>query len=97
MKTLMLAAWLTGTGADAVSTHIALNRGAREIVMSQNPIVNDCVVVGAEGVGGAFLLARLHRTHPKTAIVFGIFAGAGRSYIAYRNFQTVSGLPRTIR
>ena len=90
---LMLAAWLAGTTADAASTHLALDRGAREVVLSQSPVVNDVIVVGAEGVGGALLLARLHRTHPKLATVFGIAAGAGRTAIAYRNFQAA----RTIR
>jgi hypothetical protein len=89
MKTLMLAAWLFGGTSDAVSTHYALTHGATEAVLSNRPVVTD-IMVGTETAGGAFLLIRLHRSHPKTAVAFGILAGAGRSYIAYRNVRAVS-------
>ena len=88
MKTLMFLAWLGGTGGDAVSTHVALNHGAHELVMTQNPAVDD-ILIGGQAVGGAILLARLHKTHPKTAIVAGILAGSFRAYITYHNVLAV--------
>ena len=92
MKTLMFLAWLGGTGADAVSTHVALNHGAHELVMTQNPAVDD-ILIGGQAVGGAIFLARLHKTHPRTAVVVGVVAGSFRAYIAYHNIQAIRTKP----
>ena len=88
MKTLMVVAWLTGVGADAGSTAYALSHGGREVVLTQSTAVNSTVIAG-EGIGGAYGLLRLYRTHPKLAVGIGVVAGIGRSLIAAHNVRTV--------
>lgn len=71
----LLAAWIGACGADAVTTHGALQAGAVELHLSQNPWVTDALV-GAQAGVGAWGMARLHRTHPKlaTGILVGLTA-----------------------
>ena len=88
MKTLMFLAWLGGTTGDAASTHYALLHGAHELILTQSPVVND-VIVGSQAAGGMILLARLHRTHPKTAVAVGLLAGSFRAYVAVHNLQAI--------
>ena len=90
MKTLMIVAWLTGVGADAGSTVVALHRGGRELVLSQSAPL-DVGVLAGEGITGTWGLVRLHRTHPKLAVGIGIAAGVFRSVIAVHNVRAVQG------
>lgn len=86
MHKLMLVLWLGGVGADAVSTHIALNRGGREIILTQSPIVNDAII-GGQAVGIAWGLEKLYKDHPKWAVGIGIVGGSLRATIAARNLR----------
>lgn len=86
MKTLMIVAWLSGVGADAGSTAVALHRGGREAVLSQSMPVNGALLAG-EGIGGTYGLLRLYRSHPKLAVGMAMVAGVGRSLIAVHNFR----------
>lgn len=86
MPGLLLAGWLTAFGADAFSTHAALNRGAHELVLTQNPWTNDALI-GAQAVGGALILNHLWRRGHKKTVVVVTLAGIGlRSAAAIHNF-----------
>lgn len=91
MKGLLLAAWIGGCGADAASTHVALTRGAHELILTQSPLGNDAIIAG-QAVYGAWALERLYRRHPKLAIVVGISAGVFRASIATRNLRAARPL-----
>ncbi len=86
MKTLMMIAWLTGGAADGVSTHVALGRGGREVVLSQSSPINTAIISG-EMAGGAYGLNKLYQSHPKVAVTLGIAAGAFRIGIASHNLR----------
>ena len=86
MKTLLIVAWLSGVGADATSTHLALKQGARETVLSQNVHLNDAIFAG-EAVGGSVGLLKLYRTHPKLAVGLAVVSSAFRGTVAVRNAQ----------
>ncbi len=86
MKTLMMIAWLTGGAADGVSTHVALERGGREVVLSQSSPINTAIISG-EMAGGAYGLNKLYKSHPKVAVSLGIAAGVFRSGIAAHNLR----------
>lgn len=86
MHKLMLIVWLGGVGSDAVSTHIAMARGGRELVLTQSPIAND-VIITSQAVGGAVLLDRLYQHHPKIAVTLGIVGGVLRGGIAAHNLR----------
>lgn len=69
--------------ADAVTTHYALERGAHELVLSQNPWVTDGIVA-AQAVGVSILLARVGRKRPKLAKALGwTFVGARAAIVAH--------------
>jgi hypothetical protein len=86
MKALMLAAWLSGCGADGVSTAVALYHGAHEVILTQSTPVNTAII-GAEASIGVWDLNRLYRRHPKLAVGLGVAAGVGRSLIAVHNVR----------
>lgn len=96
MKTLMIAAWLTGVGADAGSTAYALHKGGRELVLSQSAAVNTTIIAG-EGTVGTWSLLRLYRTHPRLAVTIGVAAGIGRSLIAVHNIRVVQAGDNLVR
>lgn len=49
MNGLLLAGYLSLFAADASTTHIALNRGAHELLLTQSPSVNDGLTAAEAG------------------------------------------------
>lgn len=84
MKRFVIAAWLAGCTADAVTTVDAMHRGSVELVLTQSPAAN-VVIVGGEAVIGTVSLVKLHRTHPKFAIALGIGMASFRFTVAAHN------------
>lgn len=82
----ILGAWLVVMPLDAATTHVALNRGAQEVIWTSNPWVNDGIVAG-ETVAVFWALRHLHQTQPKTAIGLGIAFVAFRGVIAAHNWD----------
>ncbi len=68
MKPLLLTFNLL-CGADAATTHYGLTHGAREIVLSQNPWVDDAAVAGGAITATYGLLWFDAHEHPKLARV----------------------------
>ena len=62
----LLTIWLTTCAADATTTHLALTRGAREVVLTQSPALNDALI-GGEALVGAFGARHLSIDHPRVA------------------------------
>ncbi len=83
-----LAAWLTMCAGDATTTHIGLNRGAQETLVTQNPWVNDGIVAGA-ATGVAFGTHHLHRDHPKLAIGLLVTATVIRGFVVVNNARVL--------
>ena len=93
MPAWILAGYLASCGADAASTHLALSRGAHELVLTQSPIAND-VVLGAQAAGVSYLTVRLARTHPKIARGLLIASTAIRVAIVVRNVRVIDAQGR---
>lgn len=79
MKPLLLILNLT-LGADAASTHYALNHGAHELILSQNPWKTDAIVASeAAGLNWLLLKAR----NKKAAKIIGwAFVGVRGAIVA---------------
>lgn len=71
MSHLFLTAWLLAFTGDAASTHVALNRGAHEVMMTQNPYIDDGLLA-AQAVIGALILEKIAKTHPKATRIVGV-------------------------
>jgi len=89
---ILLGAWLSACSADATTTHIALNHGAREVLLTQNPWINDGIVAGValSGVGINHVLRR--EGHPRMAIVTMLAITAMRSAVAIHNARVIGEL-----
>ena len=87
----VLAAWLTACGGDAVTTHVALTRGAYEKNLTQSPVINDALIAG-QAVGVTLLLKNLHKTHPKLATGIGIAATTWRFRAVHNNVGVIQQL-----
>lgn len=74
MLPLLLAGILAANTADAVSTHVALHRGAHEVVLAPSPWIDDAVLAGAATfeVVGVRQLWHAHRR--KTAATIALVA-----------------------
>lgn len=92
MFPLLLSGWLGSVGLDAGSTHVALTRGARELIMpTQNPWVIDAVYSGA-GVSTAYTLTRWHKTHPNWVKVYLISGIVLHSWATVHNVRVARRL-----
>lgn len=87
----ILAAWIAGCGADAVSTCYDLNAGLRETILTQSCSVNAAIISG-EAVVGVVSLGKLHKTHPKWAVLIGVAAASFRFGVAARNVRLANGV-----
>lgn len=66
IPTWLMIGYLLASGADAVTTHIGLNRGAHELVLTQSPAANYAIIAGA--AAGTVLLSRcLVKRRPRLA------------------------------
>ena len=92
MHIFLMTAWLLANGGDAATSHLALRQPLvyheTNPILPQNPIANSATMM-AEAAGGAFLLDRLHRHHPKLANVLLI---AGISVEAAQTMKNVHTL-----
>ena len=86
MHKLMLIVWLGGVGMDGASTHIKMSQGYREAVLTQSIPANDAII-GVQAVGGAVMLEKLYKTHPKLAVTIGIVGGALRAGVGASNLR----------
>jgi len=71
---------------DVLSTHLALQQGGREVVMSQSPIGND-LMLGALAAGTTIALTKLAPKHPRLTKMLLIAATAWRTSVAIRNVR----------
>lgn len=90
MKPLLLTLNLL-LGADATTTHYALNHGAHEFMLSQNPVVNDVILAG-QAVGVSYELQWLNKKHPKIAKVLGWSFVGVRGAIVVNNLRQIQKL-----
>ncbi len=88
---LLLTAYLSLTSVDAASTHIALGKGARETIMTQNAVIDDFIIAG-EGVGVVYNANRLNKPHPKLAKGVLIAMIAVRAAVVVNNIHTIQGI-----
>ncbi len=65
MKTILLAL-LFSHGADAISSHVAMQRGGRELILTQNSGVNAALLAGT-AVTSALAFEELRKSHPRWA------------------------------
>lgn len=102
MKTFMIVAYLSGLGMDGVTTHTALSdpqHRFHEAVMTQNPWVNDGIIV-AQAVGGTWALNRIYKDHPKLVVGLGVALGALRFSVGVHNLnvrRSEIGLDSTLK
>lgn len=86
MKTLLFLAWIGSCSADATTTHLALNRGAHEVVISQSPIADDAIL-GGLGIAGGLGARKLYQKHPKLAILITAVGVSIHTWAAIHNSQ----------
>lgn len=85
----ILTAYIASFTADAATTHVALQKGAVEVVFpTQNPWVIDGIVAG-EAVTGHALTKHLYKDHPKLAVTIAIAATAVHGYAAIHNIHVM--------
>jgi len=65
MKSILLALLLSH-GADAVSSHVAMQRGGQELVLTQNSGVNAALLAGT-AVTSTLAFKELRKAHPRWA------------------------------
>lgn len=83
-----LTVFLAGCGADATSTHLALATGrVHEVVLTQNPWVDDGLVAGEAALGAWAFERRLRSRHPRLATTLELSLGAFRFGLAVRNVR----------
>jgi hypothetical protein len=88
MKALLLA-YLLSSGADAGTTHYALNHGGHEVIWpTQNPWLIDGLTAG-QAVGVTGLGIKLHRTHPRLAITMAVISVGIRGAVVASNIYQV--------
>lgn len=86
MKTLILT-YVLFSGADAATTHYALNHGGHEVLWpTQNPWLIDGLTAG-QAVGVSDALVHLHRRHPRLAVGFGVVSVAIRGAVVVSNIH----------
>ncbi len=86
MKALLLA-YLLLSGTDATTTHIALNRGGREVMWpTQNPYLIDGLTLG-QAVGVIGLVTTLHRGHPRLAMGMLVVSTVIRGAVVVSNIH----------
>lgn len=88
IKGLLFVGWLAACSGDAVSTHQALVKGAHEVLLTQNPWVNDALLGGA-GVAGAEMTRRHYTKHKTLVTVLGIAGIAWHAFLTMHNLQVV--------
>jgi hypothetical protein len=87
MKIILFGIWMT-CSADAVTTHIGLNQGAREVVMpSQNPFILDSIGVSEAAVSSLGIVWLNKHKHPKAARILGWSIIAARGFVVYHNIN----------
>ena len=83
----ILTAYITSFAADAATTHVALSKGAVEVVLpTQNPFMIDGIVAG-QAVAGYMLINHLYKDHPKLAIAIAVGVTAAHGYAALHNIH----------
>ncbi len=88
MKTAILLMLLSSCGADAATTHYGLTHGAREVIFTQSPYVNDAIV-GAQAAAAIWAFRALSTTHPKLAMVLTVTVSSIRFTAAVHNWQAM--------
>lgn len=85
-----IAAAVTASMTDLAVTEYGLGSGAlRELnpVLRQGGPVSTGIVKGATTASSALLLLKLHKTHPKIALIFALGETAFYSWATYHNYQ----------
>ncbi len=86
MKILLLS-YLLLSGADATTTHIALNRGGREVLWpTQNPYLIDGLTAG-QAIGVTGLATTLHKGHPRLAVGMLVVSTVVRGVVVVSNIH----------
>jgi len=84
---VLLLAYLLSSGADAITTHYALNHGGREVMWpTQNPWLIDGLTAG-QAAATTELVSKLHRSHPRLAITMGVISVAIRGAVVVSNIH----------
>ncbi len=92
-----IAGHVVANFADVSSTEWALGKGAfREANpllkwASKDPIPM-AIAKGSYAAGTAYLLLRLHKSHPKLAILAAVTSAGLTGYVAHRNAQLARGV-----
>lgn len=86
----ILAIWLAAHSADAITTHISLNRGAveRNPMMTQSAGANDAIFA-SEAVAMGLVMKKFAPQHPKLAKTLAVAGIALSGYAAVHNIQTI--------
>lgn len=89
----MIPAWLmigylAVSATDAVTTHVGLNMGARELVLTQSPAMN-YAIIGGTTIGTAVLTHKLSKRHPRMAKTMLIAAMCVRAAATANNIRVI--------
>ncbi len=69
MNGILLAVWLSACSADAASTHVALKRGAYEVMLSQDSRVNT-LIIGSQAVVLPLALSKMKNRKVATVLTY---------------------------
>lgn len=93
MPTWLLAGFLSVQAADATSTAIALDRGAREVMLTQSTPLNTTLIAGS-AAGQIWMLKKLEKKgHPKLAKWLMVSFTIAKAAVVAHNVRVIRGLP----
>lgn len=89
----MIPAWLmigylAMSSADAVTTHVGLNMGAHELILTQSSVKN-YAIIGASTVGTVLLTYKLRKQHPRVAKGILLAATCVRAAATANNIRVI--------
>lgn len=86
-----IIAFAISSTTDLASTHYAMKCGAREVVMSQNNVVNSALVA-VSVVGVSYVLNKLNVKHKKLAFGLAITGAGAHSFATINNINVANEL-----
>ncbi len=86
MLKLAFVTWAVCTAADAATTHVALSKGAQEVVLTQNAVANDFILAGVN-VPAMLVMEQWSKKHRKAAFALAMVVSASHGLVAYHNVQ----------
>ena len=94
MNGILLGIWLSACSGDAITTHAALQRGAYEVIMTQNSGINTAIIGAQATLLPLFLVPKVEKHWGKRAARIMVIAAISvRVFAVANNLHVLSMLP----